>query len=113
MTTIAIKKIKDVYDIQLKGHAGYCPGNDIVCSAISILTYTLAQAAKDMEMDGKGNLIRLQMQPGNVQIIFAPDFVMEWETALNTVKAGYYLIQEAYPGYIEVIDRVGDKENGT
>lgn len=34
---------KEMYMLQMSGHAGYNPGNDIVCSALSTLIVTFAE----------------------------------------------------------------------
>lgn len=39
MITITIDQTKDETKIVADGHAGYNPGNDIVCSAVSALFY--------------------------------------------------------------------------
>ena len=44
MITIRIRK----NGFQMNGHAGYNPGNDIVCSAISALTCTLLESLRSL-----------------------------------------------------------------
>ena len=29
------------YHMQLRGHAGYCPGNDVVCAGVSAIAFSL------------------------------------------------------------------------
>lgn len=41
MTEIYFGEREGRYSIQAEGHAGYRPGNDIVCAAISVLLQTL------------------------------------------------------------------------
>lgn len=41
------------YSIRIEGHAEYNPGNDIVCSAVSILAYTFTAAMADLGVDVK------------------------------------------------------------
>ena len=52
MITVEYQKEKEnrhvKYSLSLDGHAGYAPvGQDIVCSAVSILLFTLANALSD------------------------------------------------------------------
>jgi uncharacterized protein YsxB (DUF464 family) len=41
MTSASILENDDTFHVSVTGHAGYNPGNDIVCAAISTLTATL------------------------------------------------------------------------
>lgn len=46
----AVFKVSDnEFSLEMKGHADYNPGNDIVCSAISALAYTLVGALDNMK----------------------------------------------------------------
>lgn len=110
MITITTQKIKEVYDIRLEGHANYQPGNDVVCAAVSALTFTLAQKAVDMDAEGKGHIIERQIEPGDTRITFLPGKTAEeeWKIALSTIVEGYNLIRAAYPSNIKVDNRVGE-----
>ena len=110
MTTITIKKIKEVYDIKLEGHANYQPGTDIVCAGVSALTFALAQKAVDMEGEGKGAVAEKKLEPGNARITFLPNKEMneEWNIALGTIVEGYNLIAAIYPENVKVFNWVGE-----
>ncbi|MGI5947729.1 MAG: ribosomal-processing cysteine protease Prp [Lachnospiraceae bacterium] len=110
MTTITVKKIKEVYDIKLEGHANYQPGNDIVCAGVSALTFALAQKAVDMEGEGKGVVAEKRLEPGNTRITFLPDKETEeeWKIALSTIVEGYNLIAAIHPANVKVINWVGE-----
>lgn len=110
MITITIQKIKEVYDIRLKGHANYQPGNDIVCAAVSALTFALAQKAVDMDAEEKGHIIERQIEPGDTRIAFLPGKTAEeeWKIALSTIVEGYNLIQAVHPSNVVVDNRVGE-----
>ncbi|MBO5973828.1 MAG: ribosomal-processing cysteine protease Prp, partial [Clostridia bacterium] len=41
MISVVVTQRKKLCELTLEGHAGYCPGNDIVCSACSALTQAL------------------------------------------------------------------------
>lgn len=76
----------------MHGHAGYAErGSDIVCSAATILAYSLAERVR--ECGGK-----ITMQPGYACIISGTEAL----DALETVASGYRLLAEGYPDYIEV-----------
>lgn len=55
MTEISFKKNEDgSFEYVAQGHSGYAePGEDIICAAVSILSYTLAQIVSVMEINGK------------------------------------------------------------
>ena len=41
MISVNVIQRRNFCELTLEGHAGYCPGNDIVCSACSALTQAL------------------------------------------------------------------------
>ena len=94
--------------LEVKGHSGYAEiGKDIVCSAVSILTYTVAQLI--LEMNSYGKLAK----PPTVRLCEG-DSVIEAECknseAIQEVKnimyfaeAGYSLLQNSYPEYVKFI----------
>ena len=41
MVSAEVKINRNTYELNMQGHAGYCPGNDIVCSACSALAAAL------------------------------------------------------------------------
>ena len=62
---IVIERKKD--GISIRGHANYAPiGQDIVCSAVSVLVQTLIQSVEELTTDK----IEYSMQPGTVDIKF-------------------------------------------
>lgn len=96
MTNITIKEEKDKVIIDLIGHAGYNPGNDVVCAAISILTYTLLNELANSKVPFKH-----KVSPGKVHI----------ETkripAIRTVITGWRLLEEAYPEHVKLAWKMG------
>lgn len=88
--------------MELKGHAGYNPGNDIVCAGISALAFALVGTLKNIE---DISFIRLQYQDG-VTVEIEP-FANEAEQAVidavfMTVLIGLKQIQKQYPENIQV-----------
>lgn len=41
MTQVTFKRFRGVYTLRLDGHAGYNPGNDVVCAGISAIVFAL------------------------------------------------------------------------
>lgn len=89
---------------EIKGHAGYNPGNDIVCSAISGLAYTLWGAV--INLCGI-NDIKYKDDPGdflldiNIKKINGPIFD-KLKTIFQTIYIGIKQIADTYPCYVEV-----------
>ena len=89
---------------EIKGHAGYNPGNDIVCSAISGLAYTLWGAV--INLCGI-NDIRYKDDPGDflldipIKNLSSPIYG-KLKTIFLTVYIGINLIAESYPKNVEV-----------
>lgn len=62
---IEVSRLQD--GIKIRGHANYAPrGQDIVCSAVSILIQTLIQSIEELTADK----IKYSMSPGKVDIKF-------------------------------------------
>lgn len=107
MITVTVNRKADTLSLCVAGHAGYAaPGKDIVCAAASILVYTAAELALDMER--RGQLRRapvLNLKPGDAEIRFVPDAFerQRAETGLETVGYGFALLAKKYPRCIRVV----------
>ena len=101
MTNIKCIQDRSEYTIDIDGHAGYNPGMDIVCSAASILGYTLANALKDIEADKK---IISMGEDGEIHICIIPVRVTaeEARVIVNTIMLGYTLLADQYPDNVSV-----------
>lgn len=106
MITVTLNRKADTLSLYVTGHAGYAsPGQDIICAAASILVYTAAELALDMER--RGQLLRapvLNLKPGDAVIRFTPDTLgrQRAETGLETVGYGFALLAKKYPRWIRV-----------
>ena len=82
--------------VSVNGHAGYDePGKDIVCAAVSILVYTLAE-----RLNETGNLIDAELSPGYAKIEAIGN--AESATTIETIAAGFALLAGEYPGFVNV-----------
>ena len=97
MTTVTRYKDR----ITIKGHSGYAPiGQDIVCSAVSVLVQTLIQSVEELTADE----IEYDMQPGTVDIKF-------WclsdqsKVLIDAFFIGIEGIAEAYPDNVKLTER--------
>ena len=100
--------------LKLSGHAGQAEhGQDIVCSAASILAYTVAQALQfQYEDDGLKKKPHLKLEPGDTVIVAKPK-PERYEEALHTffvAQVGYSLLARTYPQYVS-LSSFGESEH--
>lgn len=100
MTTVTFDP--KAYDISFKGHADYAEkGKDIVCSAVSILCYTLAEALE------KGNFlmkIEKSIEEGEcrVKAYPKPQYEANVQLVFFTILSGLTMLAEDYPDNVKV-----------
>lgn len=95
MTQVAYAIHDDEVTIEITGHAGFAEkGQDIVCSAISILIQTLAA-----HLDNVADRYECTMNEGYAYI-YATGY--EAKIAAETIMAGFYLLAENYPDYVSI-----------
>ena len=92
--------------LKLTGHAGQAePGKDIVCSAASILAYTVAQTLQFMyEEGGLKKKPHLKLDKGDTIIVAKPK-EDKYTEALHTffvAQVGYHLLAHNYPQYVKL-----------
>ena len=92
--------------LKLKGHAGLGEtGKDIVCSAASILAYTVAKAISFMyeekKLRKKPNIV---LKEGDTTIICKPkdDSYAEALHTFFIAEVGYSLLSQSYPNHVEL-----------
>ena len=88
--------------VQLSGHAGSGdPGHDLVCSAVSALTYTLEANVKSLEQAGIVRDVEIKLNHGDAVIACKPcaDDVSSYvvRRIMAAVCAGYELLADRYP----------------
>lgn len=108
MTQIRLSEECDKYSIDIVGHAGFNPGNDIVCASISTLSYTLIQTLLLMSEQGKTEELTISDPPGNhhIEVKVNPNHKTEWLGVINTIMTGLRMVEYNYPEYVKVnIDR--------
>lgn len=91
---------------KIDGHAGQDnSGHDIVCSAASILAYTLAQTMRYIEeQDGFELKPIIQLNEGKAIVLVRPKEKYEGEVMQTffTIEVGYSLLAQNYPQYVEL-----------
>lgn len=90
--------------LTMKGHAGYAEeGKDIVCAAVSILFYTLAEA---LEKSGAlATPLEKSVDEGEVSLKATPKKGFEGNVSLifYTILSGIQLLVDDYKDYVELI----------
>lgn len=86
----------EVKSIEIKGHANYNPGNDIVCASCSILAYTLL------------NTLEVENIPYTVEeesgYMCIETTVNESEPYFKMVHLGYKSLAQNYPENVRLIE---------
>ncbi len=91
------------YGISVRGHAGAAPsGKDIVCAAVSALTYALLNTM--LENKTRLESCTLNIGNGKADIFVTPKAVYENECsgAFDAVTCGYKLLAKDYPDFVEI-----------
>jgi len=108
MITVTFSYLKESGTIAMsvEGHAGQAEkGKDIVCSAASILAYTVAQYVQYVEkLGGITVKPRLEMKDGYMLIVANPtdEYLAEVLNAFFVAQVGYSLLARDYPQYVEL-----------
>ena len=96
----------DYISFAMKGHAGQAEiGHDIVCSACSILAYTITQViqteAKEGSFKAKPYIV---LESGNAYIVCQPkeEKYNEILHAFYVTAVGYTLLAHNYPQFVEL-----------
>ena len=107
MTEIRWAETADICCIRAEGHAGYNPGNDIVCAAISALMQTLYAAmdsvchaaAEERHSDGMMAVIAYKERNNR----------KEAETLFHGILCGLKLIAEEYADCVRMERLTGER----
>lgn len=88
------------YSVSAEGHAGYAPyGQDIVCSAVSILMSTAAEEVDRLGNENKLEKKTIHIESGNAYVSCIPKKGHEAETGIifEVIRAGLIIISDLYP----------------
>lgn len=105
MTKIEWLREGEIFYIRAEGHAGYQPGHDIVCSAISVLMQTL-YAGLDGICDAA---TQERHDSGRMEILCyaAEGKKREISAVFESILLGLTLLAEEYPEYVQVVPLAG------
>ena len=100
MTKVFYREYYDRYLLIIEGHASFSEkGRDIVCSAVSILVYTLLNILKDEESDKRLAIRREIVRDGYFCVEVEPfDFSKNrTKGIIDTIIMGLALLNQEYP----------------
>lgn len=103
MTEISFNLYDSTYIFECKGHTGYSArGSDILCSAVSVLCYTLKDLLEDMEAAGRIYRLICDFHDGMAIIEFSPASEKDISLleAVEALLRGFRILGEGYPEYI-------------
>lgn len=86
--------------VTVKGHAGTAPaGEDLVCAAVSALTYTLAENVEQLHRLGKVTEPEIRLENGDAEISCVP--VVGYRSIVRVIFGavciGFAMLSEKYP----------------
>lgn len=84
--------------ISVSGHAGYNPGNDIVCSAVSALVQTFEASVREFTTDE----IISSLEDGDAVISWPRAPTRELSLLIDSLYLGLCMMAESYPENITV-----------
>ena len=99
---IEIRFVPENMELKVSGHAGQAEkGRDIVCSAVSILFYTLAQAIADSEELLEEKPV-IEIEDGNGYVSCKPkqEFLPTMQRTYWTILTGFELLTQEYKDYV-------------
>lgn len=96
MTEIKLTQKEDRVRVSIHGHALVNPGNDPVCAALSVLTYTMIGNLDKLEEAGKIRDLIVDIDDGHVIVSFT-DLKKKWKGVWDVLSVGYRLLADEYP----------------
>ena len=102
MTNVSISKNGRRYTLDIEGHAGFNPGNDIVCAAVSMLACTLAATLEESDSKAYTDTQEVTLEEGNVHIVFDARMPFAGKLIIDQIRIGFMLLAEEYPQNINL-----------
>lgn len=105
MTNITFLQYGGKYIFECSGHTEFASyGRDVLCSAVSVLCYTLNAYLNRACTEGKICSYRSHFAPGDVHISFELCDSYPDNIALQVIQAildGFVLLEESFPDHIK------------
>lgn len=88
-----------VFSLELNGHAGYNPGNDVVCAAVSAIVYTVAGWVEN-HRDDLTRVDKHLYSSGKTDILVSGND--KAQAVFEAAAIGLLQIEVRYPCYLRV-----------
>lgn len=87
----------DIMKLEISGHAGYADsGNDIVCSAVSMLSYAIANKILNLDFETAVEVL-------DNKFVFKNDVAShDLNLLLETLYEGLLMVEDQYGDYISI-----------
>jgi uncharacterized protein YsxB (DUF464 family) len=100
MVTVKVNTAGDQAQLTLQGHAGYNPGNDIVCAGASAVVTALACWLQNSRHWLREEPV-VKLLPGDV--LLQARGGVEMMEAYRVATAGLQCLAASYPGHVQVV----------
>lgn len=104
--TFTHKKDSGTVVMGVEGHAGQAEkGKDLICSAASILAYTVAKYVESVDkVGGLTEPPRIEAEDGYMLIVAKPteEYLANVLNAYFVAELGYHLLAQNYPQYVKL-----------
>lgn len=100
MTKIVYETYYNTHIIECSGHTDYSCGDDILCSAVSILVATLKAYLEKGESNGEVSNLKCILQSGQSYITFDCNEDSPVLCGVDALVMGFEILSDAYPDYI-------------
>lgn len=106
MTLMRIRNDHGVTLIDIEGHADYNPGNDVVCAAISTLSYAAINYFQRMYDNGELEEFDVDDTPGDFHIRIRKDseYYDQYRCGMDFFVDGMSMVAESYPDNLQIED---------
>lgn len=104
MTRVSTVTKGNKITIDIQGHAGFNPGNDIVCASASMLAYTLMQNLMDLTNVGLLEYCKTSEKNGilNIKVKTNNKGEAVVKIVIKTIMTGYELLENQYPNNVSL-----------
>lgn len=108
MTYVYLHEENGQKEIYCKGHSGYAAaGADIVCAAVSILTYSFNRLVIELDKRNKLQLNVMEIKDGETRTIIS-DPVNVTQEAFYMLKVGIESLEENFEKNVKIYTEWGD-----
>lgn len=100
---VKIKYVRQYNRVCVEGHAqAGSKGEDLICAAVSILTRTLAENARQMEKAGLTGRVSIEIEDGHAYVRCPAKYGSQATVSsiMQAVCAGYQILADEFPEHV-------------